>query len=129
MRTLHWRGLWLAIGFAIASIVIYVCLKPGGLSASWIPRSDKLNHAIAYLALAGWFGSLLSQRAWLWLAAALLVFGGAIELAQDAMPFGRSAEWADMLANLVGIAMGLICAHWFGARLLARLDRTLPRRY
>ena len=128
MRSLNWRGLWLAVGFAIAALVVYVCLRPGGLAAPWIPRSDKLNHALAYLALASWFGALLERQYWKWLVVGLLLFGGGIELAQEAMPFGRRAEWGDMLANLVGIVGGLICAQGFGAQWLGRLDQALGAR-
>ena len=43
------------------------------------------------------------------LAASLLVFGGAIELAQAATGW-RSGDWADWLADAVGLIAGLALA-------------------
>ena len=71
---------------------------------------DKLNHALAFAALAFCaeraFGVALRWRS----SAALLLFGIAIELVQSQLPW-RSAEAADVLADAVGIAAGLLLAH------------------
>ena len=38
---------------------------------------------------------------------ALVLFGGAIELLQASMGFGRRAEWMDLLADAAGIIIGI----------------------
>lgn len=70
---------------------------------------DKLNHALAFTALA--FSASLGHPAstrmrLLWLCA-LLAFAGLIEVLQAFVP-GRSSEWGDMLGDTVGIALGAV---------------------
>jgi len=72
--------------------------------------SDKIQHFGAYAALAftaalGWsrgpmFGVMI---------AGVVVAGPAIEVLQMIVP-GRSASWGDVVADLVGVAIGLALA-------------------
>jgi VanZ family protein len=83
---------------------------PRHLSLGW----DKLNHLAAFAALAicavhGWREARNARRAML---LALLAFGGIIELLQRRVP-GRSAEWADLLADAIGIGVGALLAAWW----------------
>ncbi len=72
---------------------------------------DKLNHAIAYAAIAGWWAALLPGRRWK-AAAVALVFGLMMEGVQGLLPY-RAFEWADMLANGVGVLLGLLLSLWW----------------
>lgn len=98
-----WRLLLLSLLVAISYLALAPA-PPKGLSSGW----DKLNHAMAFAALAfcgHW--SLSSWRArWLALPLALLAYGGAIELLQLQIP-QRDGEWIDLLADGLGIAMGM----------------------
>lgn len=80
---------------------------------------DKANHLLAFALLAlladGAFGP--AGRARLASAVGLALYGAAIEALQSQLP-PRSAEWADWLADLLGIAAGLALA--VGARRLSR---------
>jgi VanZ family protein len=58
--------------------------------------------------VAGSFG-FLGPAARRNLALGLLLFGGALELAQVVVP-GRSMSLADMAANVIGVAVGLFAA-------------------
>jgi VanZ family protein len=49
--------------------------------------------------------------------AALLAYGGLIEILQSLTPY-RSAEWADLLADGLGLAIGL---------LVARVSLSIPK--
>ncbi|HEX6363428.1 MAG TPA: VanZ family protein [Albitalea sp.] len=96
--------------FALAAGVLWLALTPQPPHAAdtgW----DKLNHVLAFaaLAVAGRFalGPLPRPGRWVWLA--LLPYGMAIELLQTLVP-ARSAEWSDVLADAVGIAVGLLLA-------------------
>ncbi len=40
--------------------------------------------------------------------AGVAALGVAVEVLQGLMPFGRHAEWADLLADAIGIAAGLL---------------------
>lgn len=97
---------WRAILVILWMVVSYLALTPSpknGPDLGW----DKLNHVSAFVALAfaawlGFAGSQRSQRLWMLV---LLAYGGAIEILQLYVP-GRSCEWADLLADAVGITAG-----------------------
>lgn len=98
------RCFWaLLLSLAVLSLMPTDYLPPQVFSL-W----DKAQHALGFAAL-----SLLGLRAYprqAWrLAAGLLVFGGAIELAQAATGW-RHGEWADWLADAVGLAVGALLA-------------------
>ena len=62
---------------------------------------DKAQHALTFFVLGG-LGLIAYRNYWWWVVVGLLVFGGAIELAQDASGW-RNGEWADWLADAVGL--------------------------
>jgi VanZ family protein len=112
------RRAWAATLSLLTVTVLFLALRPGsgGPTLGW----DKANHALAFacLAFSGLFALRERRRAPLWVAIGLLALGGLIELVQLHVP-GRSAEWADLLADAVGIGLGLAAA----LVLAARLDR------
>ncbi len=81
---------------------------------------DKLNHAMAYgaLALAGGLG-FRGLRSLLFVGIGLLILGIALEIAQAALAY-RSASAYDALANLIGISLGSIAAIGVNALLQKR---------
>ena len=99
------RRLWQAL-FALLFIVIsYLALShapPAGISTGW----DKANHGLAFASLAFCGHMAGARRGWL-LFMALLAYGGAIELLQMHIP-NRDGDWHDLLADGVGIALGLL---------------------
>lgn len=80
-----------------------------------IPYLDKWVHMGFYF-IAMLLGSLFlwerfrnrwkKKPALLWMGGALVGYGMIIELLQGAMGLDRSAEWMDLLANVVGIGLG-----------------------
>ena len=102
-RLVRWT-FWLLL-----ALVIGLTLSP----AAYLPQQafslwDKAQHALAFAALAV-LGALAYPRRVGLLAASLLAFGGAIELAQAATGW-RSGDWADWLADAVGLVAGLALA-------------------
>lgn len=113
-RDLRWRPAWIAGGFALVAIVTYFCLIPS-TSLPSVGLSDKVEHALAYLLLALWFGGLVPPSKYFRLGLSLVAFSILIELLQSAMGFGRSADVEDVVANAIGVLVGLgLCA--VGAR-------------
>jgi len=104
---LRYRRLWFFVGVLLAAAVTVVCLLPVRDLPSF-HLWDKLEHALAWIALAFWFGSVVVRRDILWVGIALVVLGGAIELLQGWMALGRSADIHDLLADSVGISIGLL---------------------
>ena len=110
--TLFWQALLLVLLVAVAWLAL-TPKPPPDLTLGW----DKLNHGSAFVALAfcAWLGQGGQPRRGALAMVALLAYGGLIELAQWLVP-GRSGEWADLLADAVGLAVGAALA-WLALRL------------
>lgn len=112
-RTQPWRWLLVLLA-AIITVLALMPAPPHDLDLGW----DKLNHTAAFAALAvcAVFGWRSERAARLAVLLALLAFGGAIELLQLQVP-NRSAEWADLGADAIGIGLGaLLAALWLRRR-------------
>ena len=64
---------------------------------------DKAQHTLAFVVLTGWALLLWPMRA-VPVVLGMLAYGAGIELAQWAVGW-RFAEWADLAADTVGVAM------------------------
>ena len=71
------------------------------------PGTDKTHHFIAYATLM-LPTALRKPKHWVLIVLLFVVFSGAIELIQPYV--NRYGEWKDMLANVAGLACGLIIA-------------------
>jgi len=89
--------------WACAVAVLVLSLAP---SAPELPTTgwDKSNHFIGFCALA-LLGLLAYPQRPVLLLACLLLYGGLIEILQSFTTY-RLAEWADWLADGVGVAIG-----------------------
>ncbi|MGE5864555.1 MAG: VanZ family protein [Rhizobacter sp.] len=105
-----WRLLFAALLLAVLGLAL-APQPPQALSGGW----DKLNHAAAFAALAfsGRFAFRGGTAAWAALGAGLLALGIGIEVGQAFVP-GRQCEWADLLADALGVAAGLAAAGALG---------------
>lgn len=89
-------------------------------------RYDKIGH---FLIFGGWtFLIGLIQVVYLERIHASLLpiiiigisFGGAIEIAQYLLPYGRYASWLDMLANILGCLTAFVALKFIQKQLLAK---------
>jgi VanZ family protein len=117
---------WRLLLALLVVVVAVLALSPNpaqGPQLGW----DKLNHALAFAAMA--FCAVMgrrggSRRQLATVLVALLAYGGLIELLQLFVP-GREAEWGDWLADAVGIAIGaLLAAAWQHGRGVAAVARS-----
>jgi len=101
--TRHWRVISLLL-FVVVMVLALMPQVPTEFSTGW----DKLNHALAFCALAFAWRLGFPGGGWRWvqLGLALLATGGAIEIVQQFVP-GRQADWADLLADAIGAAIGM----------------------
>jgi VanZ family protein len=98
--------------FALTALVVMVLsllpLGPEAPSLGW----DKANHMTAFALLA-----LLGCRAYpnrhIAVLTGLLAYGGLIEVLQSFTGY-RMAEWADLLADALGLPVGWVVARWLG---------------
>lgn len=103
-----WRVV-LVVLVVVVSVLAVMPVPPKELSTGW----DKLNHSAAFAALT--FVARLAfpaGRRAAWTAAlAMFAYGGLIEIVQLFVP-GRESEWADLLGDTLGIAIGMLLAAW-----------------
>jgi VanZ family protein len=105
------RGVWQGLWWLCMLTVLVLALIPLKQSSQGIPHADKMAHAVAFAGL-----SMLAVAAWPYrwprIAIGMLGFGGAIEIMQGAFTVSRQASWLDLLADAVGIALGLWVGRW-----------------
>ncbi|WP_338011430.1 VanZ family protein [Cupriavidus sp. IDO] len=108
-------GRWRLLFWPCAIAVLVLSLMPPTQpmpTTGW----DKSNHALAFLVLA-----LLGRRAYVGRGVgvlfALVAYGGLIELLQGMTSY-RDADWADLLADSIGILLAVV-VDW----LLAKFSR------
>ena len=93
----------LRIGWGVALILVMVLalLPVEHLQLPVFDWWDKAQHVLAFAVLTGWAQWLWPQRH-LRIALAMVLYGAAIEIAQWAVGW-RFAEWADVLADAIGV--------------------------
>ncbi len=117
--------LWAALGWAlIAGVVAGSLLSIPAMPP--VPGSDKTLHLVSYGLLMYWWGMAQPHRRLAWLAA-LPLLGAALEGLQSLTP-DRQMEWADAVANTLGVGLGRMLLETPAGRLLGWLDRQLGDR-
>lgn len=107
---LRYRSAWLAAGWLLVGLVIYLSLTPHPPEPLSFDQADKLEHALAYASLSLWFCQIyLALRQRVVVVAALVIMGVALEFLQGASGY-RMFETADMLANSCGVLSGFLLA-------------------
>lgn len=125
-RDLEHLARWRLLGaLAIVAIVI-LCLVP-------VPRpplpagSDKIEHALAWLLITLWYAQLMATpRALLARACGFIALGALIEVAQS-LTWWRTADPVDVVANMVGVAIGTGFGLTSLGRMLMRFDGRVER--
>jgi hypothetical protein len=72
-----------------------------------LPGSDKTHHLVGYAVLV-FCTALRRPQYWLYLVLGFALWSGAIELIQPYV--NRYAEWQDLVANCVGLLLGISLA-------------------
>jgi VanZ family protein len=105
------RASWMLMFWSCGVIILVLALIP---TAPYLPSTgwDKSNHLLAFAVL-----TILGCRAYPSRIAVVLVgamfYGGLIEVLQSFIPY-RSAEWADLIADAIGVLVGrgLLACRW-----------------
>ncbi|HNP34571.1 MAG TPA: VanZ family protein [Woeseiaceae bacterium] len=108
----HWR---IASALLLAAVLL-AAMMPAMLwwsnpekMARWFGSIDKWKHVGTFAVLALWFAGQYRPNSYWRIAIGLLAFGLLIELCQRMVSY-RTAEWLDVAADLLGIAIGLLIA-------------------
>ena len=119
-RPLLWAGLWV---LAVAVVVVASLVPVSGLPD--VPKNfDKVEHFVAYAALAAGAVQLFARRlSWGFACVLLVLMGIGLEHLQAQMALGRMLDRADALANTVGVLAGLATAFTPWRDALLRIDQ------
>lgn len=110
--------------YLVALLILVLCLLPGKSFPKVeqpILGLDKMIHLVMYVPLA-WtlvFGfkfqhryPKLQRKALLYAFVIASVYGGAVELLQRFLSPDRFAEWLDLVADMLGVLLGLLSYRW-----------------
>jgi membrane associated rhomboid family serine protease len=97
---------WAFAGVVVLSLV--VLFSPGSDVPTGLPINDKVVHATLFAALAftGWWAGVRVRSLVLGLAA----YAVGSEILQAVLPIRRDGDYRDALADLLGVALGLVIA-------------------
>jgi VanZ family protein len=102
--------LWLAV-------IISLSLIPGNKlpGVPLFPHFDKAAHTVMYFGLAVLLVRPLRfivANPYVWSVVICLITGMLMEFLQEFMAVNRTGSWADILANSVGIMLGILFYHY-----------------
>lgn len=108
---LKYRFVWLTLGYAIVTLVVYLSLtsKPVSIDIS-LPYQDKVFHAFAYFVLMSWFMQIYHDRFQRTMIALVFIFMGITLEYLQSFDRARMFEVADMVANSGGVTLGFCLA-------------------
>lgn len=113
MLPLRYARRWQAAGMVALFCVLVMALAPAILFSFEFNAGgigpDKWLHGLTFAVLTVWFSGQYAARSYWRLALGMLAFGALIELCQRLLVY-RSAETMDLLADAIGIAVGLAIA-------------------
>ena len=121
-----WHRMWLSSAWLLVGVVVYLSLARIDVD---LPEAggDKIGHVLAYAAMAFWFMQVYvtsgSRRA---IAAGLVVLGVALEVLQGQTGY-RHFDYADMIANTIGVIAGLIASPPRTPSVLSRIQSYISR--
>ena len=122
LKPLRHPRFWLAMWWLAVLAVLVFCLMPSSNLPDMPHNSDKLEHALAFFVLTASAVQLYARPRLRAVGIGLLLLGAAIEVVQGALTADRSADPFDLLADVVGIVLGMATALTPGRDLLLRLD-------
>ena len=103
------RALWLAIGWGLVATIVWLSVTPRPPDIG-IEHGDKLGHFAAYGAVMFWFCQLYPRLPGrVAYAAGFIAMGVALEFVQRSLGY-RTFEVLDMVADAVGVGLGLVVA-------------------
>jgi len=120
------RFLWLTIGYALVALVVFLSLtsSPVDLELEF-PYEDKFFHALAYFTLMAWFSQIYHDRFQRNMIAVVFVFMGVMLEYLQSFDSNRYFEFADMIANSIGVALGFAIALTGAKNILLRIEQAL----
>ena len=123
---LRLKAWWLALGWMMVSGLLVLTLMPHPPQPLTFDFADKIEHLAGFAWLSLWFQQIVVQRRKKWAALGLVLLGVFIEVAQS-FTATRSFEYADMVADGVGVLLGAWLARGKLGRMLLFVENWLLR--
>jgi VanZ family protein len=120
---LRYPWLWLILGWALVDGVSVGSLMPSTMLRA-VSISDKVLHAGSYFLLMVWFAGLYRRKAHGIIAVVLVALGVGLDVLQGGTAT-RSFDVRDILANSVGVLVGLVLSLWLLEGWCQRVERFL----
>jgi len=127
MLPLNYPVRWRIAGVLLLLAVMAFAMAPVSNGPDW-NVSDKWAHGVTFAILAIWYSGQYSRRAYVWVAVGLMTFGALIEYGQSMLTY-RTAEFADLTANLLGVLAGITIALVGIGGWSLRVERWLQKRF
>jgi len=116
MLPLRYAGRWRAASLVLLLLVLAATMMPlvwlwpdRREFATWFFGVDKWLHGTTFVFLALWFAGQYRRGSYWRICIGLIFFGGLIEACQRLVTY-RSSDWFDLVADIIGIVIGLIIA-------------------
>ena len=118
------RSLWLIIGYVLVAVVTFLSLTSDPIDTGLqFPYEDKMYHAFAYFTLMAWFAQIYHGRIQRYLIAIVfIVMGCSFEFLQS-LDANRYAEFADIVANVLGVLAGFSLTLTEAKNTLVKIER------
>ena len=122
---LKYFALWWLIGWGWVALVWYLSLTSHPIDIDFgTSFNDKIGHVMAYAWLMFWFGNLYATRSTrLTYAVIFIGMGILLEFLQGGFTSVRHYSYADMLADAVGVGIGLILVFGSLGRALRKVEQ------
>ena len=120
------RFLWLSIGYGLVALVIYLSLTSSPVDMeTGLPYEDKVFHAFAYFTLMAWFSQIYHDKFQRNVIAVIFVFMGMTLEYLQSFDANRYSEFADMIANTAGVALGFFMTLTGAKNILLRVEKVI----
>ncbi len=126
-RVLHYKMLWLLIGYAMIAFVVMQSLTSSPVSVGF-ELSDKLYHVVGYFGLMGWFVQIYHSKfgRLVW-GVFFIAMGISLEFLQG-MGGVRHFEVNDMIANATGVIIAWVLSGTVFSSCLLLIEKTVLKK-
>jgi VanZ family protein len=124
MYSLKWPAVWITGAWLLVGCIVYLSLArlPENLPS---PAGDKTAHVAAYALMMFCFMQIYRVRTYrLLIGIGLVLLGVTLEILQGYTGY-RALEYADMLANTLGVVVGWAAGPPRTFNLLARIENAI----
>jgi len=123
-QRLKFKKTWQGLGWVMVAVVVWLSLTPQPPPAPAFLVWDKAQHFVAYGGLMAWYAMSFACH-WRW-PAFLIGLGVGMEILQG-LGGVRTFDLLDMVANTLGVCLGLVLARTPAGQALAAVDALLAR--